>query len=519
MPGYADDTYVPFYDTITDTNVYPLQSSPLPLDWNLTSNINVENALFHLGQSRLLWYDYSEVSTAHATFFFQGQCDPGEANIYAKKYYPSCTDANNNVTTGGVVQPTVTNKVLAEKSADLQALLKPLYEQHEDVKLIGVYFANSGAGASVSFPGTIIDSTVNYTSVGCDWMAAINIRTMRALGTQDEIQRCHPEELTVFSREYNPLERGWCKDQALNPGKTMMTGPYLDAFSAQLWLLTIGRAVFDRMSGEFIGCTLLDVSISKIQEILDGVKIGETSEIALARWDDGTVVSSSQWDASIAQDTVKLSDLKLGIDDEGFDEIRSLVDYEKPWTPQSVQNAYRKGTIEHEGRSIAFFPIPVPDKYYENYSPEFIVVLSIEKAEVFDTVDAMDTAIDDDVAALITRTLIVGFSGLALVLVLIWIVSIFVTKPLAWMAKVAGQVVNNAGNTNLGDGIDAVNEEPFYWCSPKTEVTHLVSEFGHMIHGLGGKGAASVVTTAVDEVRNTLLGVDEFEEIHAFSAG
>ena len=273
MTGYENDANVPFYDIITKSNVYPLQSSPLPLEWNLTSNIHVENAIFQLGESRLLWYDYSETTTANAALFFQGQCDPSETDENAKKYYPSCTDANNDVSTGGVVRPTTTNELLAKKAADLQAFLKPLYEQHEDVKRIGVYFANSGAGASVSFPAIVIDGTSNYTSVGCTWMSTTNKFTQLPLGTKLERQRCHPEESIVFGREYNPLERGWCKDQAQNPGKSRISGPYLDAFAENLWVITIGRAVFDQMSNVFIGCTLLDVEISRFEDILDGVKM------------------------------------------------------------------------------------------------------------------------------------------------------------------------------------------------------------------------------------------------------
>ena len=87
------------------------------------------------------------------SFFPQGQCDPRETDENAKNYYPSCTKANNDISTGGIVRPTTTNKLLAEKAVDLQAFLNPIYKQHEDVKRIGVYYNNSGAGTSVSFLG------------------------------------------------------------------------------------------------------------------------------------------------------------------------------------------------------------------------------------------------------------------------------------------------------------------------------------------------------------------------------
>ena len=87
------------------------------------------------------------------SFFPQGQCDPRETDENAKNYYPSCTMTNNDISTGGIVRPTTTNKLLAEKAVDLQTFLKLIYEQHEDVKRVGVYLTNSGAGASVLFLG------------------------------------------------------------------------------------------------------------------------------------------------------------------------------------------------------------------------------------------------------------------------------------------------------------------------------------------------------------------------------
>ena len=50
-----------------------------------------------------------------------------------------------------------------------------------------------------------------------------------------------------------------------------------------------------------------------------------------------------------AQDTLNILYLNLGIDDETFDEIRSLVDFKYGWTPQGVQDTYKGVGIEHEG--------------------------------------------------------------------------------------------------------------------------------------------------------------------------
>ena len=104
------------------------------------------------------------------------------------------------------------------------------------------------------------------------------------------------------------------------------------------------------------------------------------------------------------------------------------------------------------------------------------MVLSIGQAEVYHSVNEMGEAIDDDADHLIKRTLIIGFSGLSLVLVIILFVSLFLTKPLRWMAMVADQIVANAGNKDLDQGLQLDEDKAFYACTPTTEVTYLVAE-------------------------------------------
>ena len=479
----------------------------MPLEWDLTSNINLGNAETHLGKDRLSWYDYADVSTAHASFFQQGQCDPNETDQKAKSYYPGCFADNNNISTGGVVHPgSTTNQGLYEKSADISVILKPLFESHQDVKTLGFYFSNEGAGATVSFPADVRDGTLNYTSIGCDWMRNENLvsRNGAPIGTNDEIRKCQDKGKTVFARRYNPLERAWCRDQALNPGQTRMSGPYLDASSEHLWLLTIGRAVYDRLTRNFIGCTLLDVSIQRIESVLEDVEVGDTSEVALVRWDDGTVVASPQWDSLTARETVKIDEIDVGIDDDTFQKIKDIVDFKKMWEPEEVEATYKKTIVRHKGRLVATYPVPVPIKYVESYQPEYLVVLTIEEQEVYRTVDNMDQSIDEDSDDIVKRTLIIGFCGMALVLAIVVLVSLFLTKPLAWMAEVADQIVSNAGHKNLEEGVD-MNGSAFYLFTPRTELTQLVTEFRHMVQGIGGSGAAKVAaSTATTDVLNTV---------------
>ena len=80
------------------------------------------------------------------------------------------------------------------------------------------------------FPGFVVDNSQGYTSIRCDWMNATNAvkASSSTIGTAAHIARCHAAgEQIANGREYNPMERGWCRDQALNPGRDMSDGPYV----------------------------------------------------------------------------------------------------------------------------------------------------------------------------------------------------------------------------------------------------------------------------------------------------
>jgi len=241
--GWEDDRNVPFLDMDTNTNKYPLKVPPVPLDWNVTGNIRPENAFEHM-QERSEWRGELPIAST-PSYFMQGICDPSVTDPDNPSYYENCTEANNNVTTGGVVAPSPTSQGLYEKSGDLGVLLKPLYESHEEILRIGLHFSNSGAGAGLTYPGYVRDKTPPYESIGCDWMREINPYTGEAYANETEIERCHPAGTLVPHREYNPMERAWCRDFALRPKEVVFYGPF-QANGNGIALVSIGRGLFDR---------------------------------------------------------------------------------------------------------------------------------------------------------------------------------------------------------------------------------------------------------------------------------
>jgi hypothetical protein len=367
----------------------------------------------------------------------------------------------------------------------------------------------------MTFPAFEANGASEYDSIGCDWLMEKNpvmFDDSKTIGTPVQVARCHKNTEKVLNREYNPLERGWCRDQALDPKSAKSVGPYLDADNADLWLLTVGKAVYDRVTGEFIACTLADVTIAQIVTIVDSFKIGNTSQAALVRWDNaGTVVASTLWDPTKFKTTVAVTSLDMGVDQSTFNSMKSLEDFKGMWRPATVKKLFKDTFYKHKGKLISTYPIPTPpDVYDEAYEPEYLIILTIDEQEIVEKVDIMDDAIDKDVKELVSNSIIASMIGLACIIgIVVTLVARVLTAPLIWMDKVAGTITNNAGG-NLDSGVDP-NETPDVACSPETEITDLVQEFKVMVAGFGGSGAAKVATneTSSIEVFN-IFGWNDF---------
>lgn len=245
--GWVEDSMVPFVDEFTGTRQYPWQQAPAPMEWQIDININQSNAAEH-AQERAPWLlSFPGVTSASASYFQQGACDPSVIDPSSRLYFPNCTDANNDVQTGGVVQPTNTNYGLYLKSGDLSVFMKALWESQYDALVMGIFFHNSGAGSKIMYPGNHRDgSAPPYVSMGCDWMQEINNYTGEPFGTSEEIARCHPAGTLVPQREFNAMEKPWAREMALNPHRVVWYGPFLLDGSGTPTMI-VGKSIFDQM--------------------------------------------------------------------------------------------------------------------------------------------------------------------------------------------------------------------------------------------------------------------------------
>lgn len=549
MSANETDQQVPFVDYDTGRRIYPLDTPELlQLEWKSETNIfSEEDAAIHL-HGRENWYAKDvQVNTAYAAYFMQGGCNPEKADQPDDlAYYPNCNDENNDISTGGKIAPSPYNNFIATKAQDIVFLLKALFESHTQVKQIGVYFANGGAGSYMKFPSHMRDARGAHTSAGCEWMeSTMNSLTGNSLMSSDEMERCRIKPgaepnarfyangtafpSNVFpAREYNPMQRPWCIRQAkATPGAAVATGPYLDSASVEqnLWIITIGHGIFDRISNEFIGCTLLDVSIEDVRKDLNRFQLGYSSSVALVRWDKespGTVVACGNCDKFDLTSPIvyRITDLQadVGIDEVLLDEMTTLVNFDDVWDPEEVSALYRETLYEKNGQLMMMYPVPfLPTEYDPDYHPSFMVFMSISHDEIYGESDGMIDTVQADIYLVVRDICLIGLSGLLLIFAFLAWISRSLTKPLLWMQATTARVISNAGSDDLGAGTGAGTAAGRSRCAPRTEVEVLLSEFEMMMDNFSGKGAAEVAGSNVSEVKNNFQWREAYQALYEFN--
>jgi hypothetical protein len=557
-PVYQDDSRVPFVNSLDPAkgSFYPLVGKPLPLDWQISNksssssevpaaNVNGTNYHEHV-QNRYAWFDHSPtLDTSNAAFYMQGMCDPAASPDDPQTqhaYLINCTDANNHIPTGGVIAPSPTTAQIHRKASDLVPLLKSLHEYHQDIKEIGIYFSNSGAGATMVFPHYQLDTRYQYTSAGCSWLLDTHpLDSRRTIATLEEYERCRANGLhttgnLLSSRLYNPMDRTWCANQALEPHKLHHVGPYKSAWTDQ-WLMMIGKAVYDRITNEFIACLAIDFSLDSMQEIMEAARITPHSEVSIVRYNPhGSLLASTAWNKTKATrsaddafpqngtiDVDTIEQIQVGLDAQGYQELYHLVDYKEPWDPLVVSQTYESFWLKGERYLVSASPIPsVPTTHQPDYRPEFLVVVSMDQEEWFRRSEELQNSVSAEVEELELITLIVGFMGLGMIMLIILVVSNALTAPLTHINEVAGDIIDSFGETAIvGPGdIDGAIEfdrkilESESKCTPKTELSEIVKEFLEMVRNFSGSAMAKNAHENVTEIHNQFSLLEEFKPLY-----
>jgi len=487
------DSEVPFTDMITNTSLFPIAPVSLPPDWNLTKNVNEENYLEHLQERRKTWYNHEEISTAHATFRFQGQCDPA-AEEGDKTYFENCTELNNNVATCGIVNPVKSR--LHEKVGFLQYILKPIFETDDSIKQIGVHFFNEGAGAAVVYPAQTIDGTVSYKSIGCDWMLNnTNPRTGKPFATREQVKRCHNAGEDVPGRAYNAFEREWCRDQVLHGIGPHVSTPYFDVFQKDLKTITFGQAVFDRVAGNLIACTLIDVSTAYFNEWLKEVVLLEDANAAIFNWENEDLIAS----LGVNRRNAHVEANHLSITGEEYQNMKSHAN-ERYGT--ATREPWEKNQYLITASSMILVP---PTESDENYKVVAILMMIVPK-NFLTKADRHKVVYNQTVNSAIYMALLKGSTGFLLALFFIWLVARWLTKPLEWIESASKRILQS-------DELADDGKDPSVRWRPKTEITNLVLGFRKMIQNFSGDRPAQIAYRTMHEIPNAFSCSQELKQL------
>ena len=574
-PLIQDDSLVPFRNYVENTtthgvgssrssssrNVYPLSAkNPLPLDWQMIPNLSAQAsrqaAAEHVGR-RFPWYfpprrtqpaaapgsetnvTATGISTADAVFAFPGSCDPSPA---ASPATGCSTIQNTNTFTS--VPPNTTLATIHSKASDYVApLLKSLYEYHTEVKSIELHFINhdDASSASVIFPGQHLDGTKHYTSMGCDWMNKPNPKKegtgveTTAIGTSEQIAKCHPVGTSVSYREFNALEQDWCSAQALDPDQMYVGEPEYDPHDG-FWHFVVGRAIYDPISLELLACTKITVSIvAFVGRESDSVQ-SRGIRTLIFRWDSGTVLAATGWQADpLERRKVHASELAtFGIDDGliGAIKMRFEHGFEEGG---NVQHQY----YETEKLYGSFYPFPVPRDADAPFRPLFLLAMGKTREDIGSYATTVESLVSEAEDEIIIVVVIAGLSSMVGILAVVYIFALYVTSPLQWIHRVGSQVLNTAGSNRRSEAATSqldVNSEnqkteiekdqpqplwsvdrmPWtYRYAPRSEITLLVDEFHTMIKEFSGNSTANLIKRDLLEVRNPFDLSENFQSLYA----
>lgn len=257
-----------------------------------------------------------------------------------------------------------------------------------------------------------------------------------------------------------------------------------------------------------------------MSEIFDIASHHDYNEGALVNL-DGTVVVSHDtdlWDPLKSTSLVNISDTYF-LPPGTFEELTAQWNFDQEWSPDYMDKKVHSNAVLKKSDGVfASLPIPLPPRQYDPlYRPSYYLFLRIDR-EIFSAIDEVDEAVEDDVEKVVITAILIGVVGLALVALVIWLVARSLTLPLGWMQRVAWRIVNH-NDERAGGALDVTKEEEdsrmFVRCTPRTEITDLVSEFRMMIKCFSGEGSSTVAKKNRTEVHNEMRWRSEFFQLYS----
>ena len=479
--AYINDTGIPFAYRNVETGasapadgrgLYPFEMPETYLDYVCTdyascAALNIPGLQNGPPRGREL---VSVHSLERSVFHWPGTCDPAAgadpATLGYTYYLDGCTNANNVID--------FETELLRDKTSHLDYFLKPLKEAVPELLGLGVYLNNNGKGALRYYPGLFpIPFSEGY------YPCTYNLET----------DQCEPGTVQTLGRNYNPLERPFFQKAMAYPGRMLPSSPYISTWAgadSTVYLVSYAKSIYDRQTGELIGCVSVDIETSTMSEVTDNIELGKSGLAHLLEWSaSGTVVASPEW----TDKTSKLSATDLqGINAATWEKMLASdsngIDLDKQFE------------ITRSGKPFYATRAPIP---LDAEVPEFMLVLIISEGEIQDPLADMKDKIDTTVGETIGVTAIITAVVMVISVLSTLLIAQRITAPLQYLTTTANKIIDNAAG-DLAEGVDADQGAQF---GNDDEIGELVVEFNKMISGLGSKGGASaVINTEVVMVDN-----------------
>ena len=272
-------------------------------------------------------------------------------------------------------------------------------------------------------------------------------------------------------------------------------------------------------TNEFIGCASLDLDVTFLSNFLNR-SVTNTQAQAVLVTIDGRLVASAPYNLQTTLPPTSRSwntTIENFLDTTSFQKLTSRIDWRSAWDSKTVQQILLNTEVDiRNGRELVAYPIPVPPEEYDpKYRPEFWIIFSAADMHTA-VVAGAGESVESDVHKLTLKIISIGIAGMAILLFIVWVVSKVLTRPLNYMEKAAWRIVNHSAESATAQfgKLAAAGRDPLMRCTPKTEITELVSEFQEMIQGFSGTGSSSVARSRLQEVRNYLTWQEEFGQLY-----
>lgn len=282
-------------------------------------------------------------------------------------------------------------------------------------------------------------------------------------------------------------------------------GSFEDACSSVFWSRT----------KEFVGIAAALVPQPELSALVQKGKLHPASEHFVVRCENGAVWADTLGAPLRKGETVRIWETGQ-INRNEWETLREAAGCGRQGLSRQEINYRTERALFSSGGSVKIvYPLRVPPAEYDpQYEPEFVVVQVLPEEAIYSKAYEVSSAIDDDVQKLILTAVGIGALGVCLVLGTIWCVARFLTDSLAWMERVAFEIVNHrrTGDSKYEPANGSKLQTMGYL--PRNEITRLVGEFDKMIHGFSGPGASMVAESEPAEVYNGLTWHTDFRKIY-----